>query len=341
MRRLSGVAVLVALSGATALAEGLPLSLLGRHELICPVCRQVFTTVSCTQTNTRGGVDRDLFARALGPQPEYYRISTCPRCGYSGYLSDFDPEMTLPPDFVRRVLESPKLDLPEGITAESDPREIDASDKYRLAIRCYRWAGRSDEALAWLHLRASWIARDKGATLPEDPRLARVIKYIERYKPPLPADGNQAEVELQLATRVTELIDRGDFNRFQRPYVELAVVLILRRHGENRPIAGMLDRLAGYEDFSDALRAAIVRMRDSIAAERGHQSEAITCFERAILADQIEQANRGTACYLLGELNRRLGRKAEAIRWYTRAMREPITPEQVVDWAELQRSGLE
>jgi tetratricopeptide (TPR) repeat protein len=343
MRRGLTLAVALAALPAIALsvwADEQLLSLLGRHELLCPVCRKPFTAVSSTQTNTRGGVDRDLFARALGSEPEYYRVSTCPRCGYSGYLSDFDPEMMLTPDFKDRVLRDPKLHLPAGFTPESDPRALDAADRYRLAIQCYQWAQRSDEALAWLNLRASWIARDEGSILPKDPKLARVMEYIERWRPALGEGDNQADIETGLVTRVVEALDAGRFNRFQRPYVELAVTLILRRHGENRQAGPMLERLARYEPFGDALRGGIERMRTSIAKERELQAEAAACFERAMLAGQVSPANRGTACYLLGELCRRLGRDGDAARWYDQALSDKGTPPDVRRWAGEQRRQL-
>lgn len=318
-----------------------PLSLLGRIDLDCPVCRQRFETVTCTQSNARGGMDRDLFTRALGPQPEFYRISTCPRCGYSGYFGDFDPAVALPPDVREKILTAPRLELPDDFTPESDPRELDARDRYRLAIQCYEWRQRSDEALGWLHLRASWIAREEGAMLPPEPRLARVMGFIERWKPRLPAGGNQASVEMQLAARVAEAIATGEFNRFQKPYVELALALILRRHGENRQATPLLDRLHGYDGFSGEMNAAIARMRTSIDDEKRHQIEAAACFERALLADQITAANRPAACYVLGELSRRLGRDRDAIRWYDEALRDKTLPADLRTWATEQKDWCE
>ena len=63
----------------TRVARRGPLSLLGRYLLTCPVCKQDFTGITCPQSNIRAGVDRDLFARGMGPQPEFYRIATCPK----------------------------------------------------------------------------------------------------------------------------------------------------------------------------------------------------------------------------------------------------------------------
>jgi uncharacterized protein (DUF2225 family) len=328
----------MALSGSPLIGRADdPFSVLGRFELNCPLCDQTFTTVACAQTNTREGVDRDLFARALGPQPEFYRISTCPRCGYSGYEADFDKSVVLPPDFRDRVLKSPRLKLPAGFGPESDPRELDAADRYALAITCYQWRGRSDEALGWLHLRASWIAREEGAILPPEPRLARVMKYIERWRPALAPRGNQADLELQTATRIGEALVEGRFNRYQQPFVELALALILRRHGENRAAQRLLDRLIRLDVFPAMLREGIERMRESISRERQYQAEAAELFEQALLAEGMTPMNRGPACYLVGELYRRLGREREALRWFDEAIRDGELPDELRTWARQQR----
>lgn len=312
------------------------LSLLGRHPLTCPVCENNFTTVVSTQRNTRGGVDRDLFARALGPQPVYYHISTCPHCGYSGYVSDFDPGVSLAPDFRGRVQTEPGLELPEHFTPDRDPRELDAADRYRLALTCYRWRGMSDEAMGWLWLRASWVTRDKGSMLPREARLERVMSYIERFKPPLEPESNQADLELETATRVAEALVVGDFNRYQAPFVKSALALILRRHGENRHAKPILKGLNNAA-LPDELAGGLGRMLESIRQEHEQQREAARYFEQALLARRIPEENLGPACYLLGELLRRLGRDADAIPWFERALEVEKLPENLRVWARQQR----
>lgn len=312
------------------------LALVGEVGITCPVCAQAFQTLVCTQTNTRGGVDRDLFPRALGPQPEFYRLSTCPTCGYSGYHGDFDPSTAIPPDVVARIRGEPGLRLPEGFNAESDPGDLDASVRYELAISCYRWRQKSAESLAWLHLRASWVAREEGAVLPPDDRLARVMAFIGRWRPAMPPDGNQTDVELALAATLGERISAGEFNRYQKPYVELALALILRQHGENRQASPLLDKLATHERFEPPLREGIERMRRSIAVERQYQLDAAHHFEAALVSGQISGGNRGPACYLLGELQRRLGRDPEAAKWYRQALAAGPLPPDLERWAREQ-----
>ncbi len=315
------------------------LSILGRTAVSCAACRRDFTGLVCVRSNTRGGVDRDLFARALGPQPEFYRVLTCPHCGYSGYLSDFGPQVTLPPEVLDLILRTPRLALPPGFTAQSDPRDLDPAVRYSLAIRCYEWRRKSDEALAWLHLRASWIERENGALLPADPRLKRVLEYIERWRPPIGSGENQLDVEMHLATRTAEAVASGRFNRYQRPYVDLALALILRRHGENIQAGALLKRLlkADAAAFSAELRAGLSAMQASIAREQEHQRQAAAAFERALLADLVSAENRPSAMYLLGELCRRLGRETEADNWLGKALAEPSIPADLRAWTAEQR----
>jgi hypothetical protein len=317
------------------------ISVVGRTQLTCPACRRQFTTVVCAQSNTRGGVDRDLFARAVGPQPEFYRVATCPNCGYSGYLTDFGRDSTLPPEVLDRVLQSPKLALPPGFGPESDPRDLDPSVRYALAVICYQWRHRSDEALGWLYLRSSWVEREEGSSVTHDDRLKRTLTYLERWRPALIAGQNQLDIEMQLATRTAEGLITGRFNRFQRPFVELALALILRRHGENTHADPLLDRLekSPEQTLSSALRQDISNMRQSIIRERRHQQQAADAFERALMANLISADNRGPAAYVLGELYRRLGRESEAIRWYDRALAEPNLAPDLRRWAAEQRGA--
>ncbi len=330
------ILLLIYFPASTLSAAEETLSLLGRHDLQCPVCKEIFTTVRCVQTNVRGGVDRDLFARPLGPNPEFYRISTCPHCGYSGYEPDFT-RAKIDPKVRRKILEDPGLDMPKKFGPQSDPRELDAADRYRLAIQCYQWRNQSAEALAWLRLRASWIARDEGSVLPPDDRLKKVMQYIERFKPPLEKNGNQVDVEMKTVTLVADALANGRFNRYQKPYVELALALILRRHGENQQARHWLDRLRNYKSFSSTLVEGINRMRESIKREQAHQQKAVHYFEQALADKVITAENRGPARYLLGELYRRLGNCEKAMQWYDRALQSEQLPQRLQRWAKQQK----
>ncbi len=316
-------------------------TILGRETVTCPICRQEFEAVVPSSEDTSGGVDRDLFARSAGPQPVFYRISTCPRCYYSGYRSDFGPRIRFPRGFKRRILESPKLDPNMVITPGTDQRMIPALTRYRLAEQCYRWRGMSDEAMAWLCLRASWVARDLGSVIPRSDRLQRVMGFIERWLPEERRGGNQADRELQLVTHVAAQLAEGRFSAYQRPYVEFILAMLWRRHGENTLFEAVYPRGQPLDALPDALAERVRKTRESIAEERRWQRRALEHFLKAVDGRTVTPTNRPAANYLIAELYRRLGERNRAIRHYDAALNDPKTDEHLRTWAREQRSLLE
>lgn len=331
-------AAFIAMSFTAAAQAPLPLAGIGRQRVKCPVCGRTFEAFDVVEENTAGGVDRDLFARAIGPQPEFYRISTCPSCLYSGYLTDFTAGGLVPPFVVERILRDHALPRPAGVTSESDPREIDARDRYALAIRCYEWRQRSDESLAWLHLRASWVVRDTASVAPRTPRLERVLALAQRWHPPRRPGANQADDELEIVTRAAAGLAEGQFNRYQEPFVRFFVAMLLRKQGENRQAAPLLAALKDDVLLEEPLREAARKMVESIAAEQEHQRAAAARFQQAILSERIAEPNRAVALYLTGELCRRLGRDAEAIRWFDRALASGKLSPELLRWTRQQRA---
>lgn len=331
-------ASLIAIALTAVTQTPLPLSGIGRQAVTCPVCGQAFDAFDILETNSSAGVDRDLFARAIGPQPEFYRVSTCPTCLYSGYLTDFTASGPIPPDVADKILKAHRLPRPAGITKTSDQREIDARDRYELAILCYQWRQRSDEALAWMHLRAAWVIRDTASVVPRTPRLERVMEFSRQWQPPRRPGANQADNELEIVTGAAAALAEGEFNRYQEPYVRFFLAMLLRKQGENREAGSLLAALKDDPLLEDTLRTAAERMAASIAVEQRHQREALACFERALLAEQIAPANRAVAAYLAGELCRRLNRDTEAARWFERAIAAGQLPPELKRWAQEQRA---
>jgi len=317
-------------------ARPAPLVGIERLTVTCPACGHAVDAFVAEEPDGSGGIDRDLFERATGPQPEFYRISTCPACLYSGYLTDFTAAGPLAPYFLERLLRHPKLQRPAGITPQSDPRDIHPLDRYDLAIACYRWRQCGDEAMAWLNLRASWVARDAGSVCPRTPRLERIIAYARRWEPPATEVPNPADRELHVATLASAALAEGRFNPFQAAFMRLYVGMLLRRHGENLEATAFLRTAQAETILEDELRQAARRALESIERERRYQREALTHLERAWLSEQVAPANRGPAAYVLGELNRRLGRDEEAMRWYGRVAAQPGAPDRIRLWAQEQ-----
>ena len=328
---LSAIAVLLATPPVHA-------TILGRREVTCPVCRQAFRAVTLASTDTSAGVDRDLFARSAGPQPVFYLIATCPRCYYSGYLTDFRSDVELPAGFRDKVLASPKLDPGMSITPKTDQRKIPAEVRYRLAVQCYDWRGMSAESLAWLYLRASWVARDLGSVIPRTDRLQRVMGFIEQWMPKDANTQNQADRELELVTRLAAHVAEGRFSIYQRPYVEFVLAMLWRRHGENALFESVFDPDRPDPGVPEALQSIPARVHASIAEERRLQRLALSHFLEALDGNEVTPANRAPAVYLIAELYRRLGQPNRALRYYDRALADPRLDPHLSTWARQQRA---
>lgn len=315
------------------------LSMVGHKTVTCPVCGAEFEAHAVLQTNTFGGVDRDFFARAVGPQPVAYRVSSCPTCAFSGYLDDFEATTQIPPDLADRFLTPPGL-RPAGIADDVSLNDLPAPQRYAMAIATYRLLNRSTEARAWLHLRASWAIRDQ-AHVPPTPPVPLLFAWVETLLPPHTAGENQADRELMLATEVAARIGEGECLGPARSPAKLILAFLLRRHGENAAAQPLLAQLAADGSLSDPLRDAAIAMRDSIAQERAQQDEAVELFRRTLFVGGVTEPNLGPATYLVGELNRRLDRDREAISWYRRALETPGLPDDLKTWSAEQMRNIE
>lgn len=323
-----------------AVAQPLPSSaFVPRQRVNCPVCRHTFEAYATREQDNRGGIDRDLFARAQGPQTVFYLVSTCPSCLYSGYLSDFGADLSVSEGVIRKIRGKPGLKRPSDVDRNTDQQMIDPLDRYELAIQCYNWSQRSDEAIAWLHLRASWVARDSECTIAPSPQIDKVARHIRRWLSAMSDEVNPADAELRLATLATSAMAEGHYSRYQESYIRFFTALLYRRHGENRQAQPLLSLCVKDPVLEDTLRKASQRMLDSIRREQYHQAKAFTHFEQALLADQIASPNRPLARYLCGELCRRLDRGREALKWYDLSdERGTPLPEPVRTWKREQKN---
>lgn len=312
-------------------------SVIAPVAVTCPVCAAHFDALAVVSADSRGGVDRDLFSRSDGPQQVYARISTCPTCSYAGYLTDFAVDVTLSDGFIEKVRVAPKLDAAMVIDPGADQRDIDPDRRFALAVQCYQWRGRSAEALGWLYLRWSWLVREDTSMVPPDRRLARVLAYAKRWVEPADAQSNQSDRELRLVGHLAAALGEGRFNRYQIPFVKLAMALLLRRHGEHAHAEPLLTELCTDPHLTDPLRQAAERMARSIDRERELQAHAAAHLAHALQNDEIQPPNDAVARYLVGELHRRIDQDAEAIPWYDTALANPALPADLRVWAVRQR----
>ena len=307
------------------------MTLIGFHRVRCPVCDKWFETHVVLSTNTVGGTDTDFFVRASGFSPVLFVAVTCPACLYSGYISDFDPTITLD-DSTKQLLQS-KLQRPEGLLIGEpytvpgilDNAEHTVQDihppwvKQELVARTWRLLKRPDESIAYAYLYASWIVRELSNPLKTfDMKLQKTIysalidSITEQSNLP---DAREASGQVAIARTLVEKV--GTLKGDRKLQCSLAALCILRRHGENIEASAILDYLRPllpdlqFREFADSLRA-------SIECEEYYQRLALKYFKR-VLDAQAQPWLDATVLYLCGELSRRLGNWRDALHYYTRA----------------------
>jgi len=300
------------------------------QEARCPVCRKVGRVGFLTPPDVFSGIDSDLFFRAVGPQPEFYLIDTCPVCYFSGYVSDFDLVL---PDKVKEELRK-TLKPAHSISPSAKQQEIETLDKYELAWQTFSILGRSDEAFAWLAIRASWVARDLYSVMPKHPEVAKVLVEAGKLLGPPKASTNPAEREV-LQARKLELLAQGLPSGAKNEWSYKAVIALLyRRHGENSAAEPYIHDVLGDKHTPPAIRDTFIKMKQSLVAEAYWQELAADRFSQAISKGTISPQNKTAAKYLLGQLYFRLGRHEEANRWLNEALVDRRLPENLTKWAK-------
>ena len=295
----------------------------------CPICEKKVSLALVSPIGVNAGVDRDLFTRSLGPQPEFYLINTCPSCQFSGYLTDF--ELTLIPGDKERIKKH--LKPIKSIRPSAKPQEIETLDKYDLAWQTFKILDRSDEALAWLALRASWVCRDQYCILPRHPLLAQVFTQAGTLAGPPDEKTNPADRELEQADKLARKFSLGDVPPQECWAWNTAIGLLYRRHGENSQALPYLESALADAQTPPPVVQSIRLMKQSIDDELFWQQRAAESLRRAIDDRKISRDNQPVATYLLGQLYWRLGKKDLAARWLKKAMLDPNLPPNLVEWA--------
>ncbi len=304
-----------------------PTSYIRWEEIKCPVCGHTVSVSLILNPNNLGGIDKDLYARAVGPQPEFYLINTCPNCGFSGYLSDFKLRFAeSDKEKLRKILK-----LPPNITSQTHQQEIDTLLKYSLAYKTYKILGRSEESRGWIALRGSWVARDLYSTIPANSKLRKLFLEIVRKYPRKKNEGI-CDWEIRLAKILKSNLKSNENDSWAKT---LAIGLLYRRHGENISARPYLESLLLEPKFPQKLKGWLKKLISSIDIERKWQKIAIGNFERAVISGKVKNQNKIIAEYILAELYRRIGEDESAIYWYKNALGKGL-PTPLRKWAESQ-----
>jgi hypothetical protein len=169
------------------------------EERGCPVCGERVTALIPMSTNNFGGQDRDWLQRARGTQVISVVVTTCGRCGFTGYPDEFVAGESvdgaggaeaavddrgdlsrrerrrarkrakaeqvaqvgagLPADLVRAIRDEGALELPEGIDEQAGYDGLPAWAKYDLMGQVAALRNAGDVERGDAALWASWTVR--------------------------------------------------------------------------------------------------------------------------------------------------------------------------------------
>ena len=106
-------------------------------------------------TNSFGPRTTDFCQYAGGAQPLPFQIHTCPRCGFSGYESDF----------ANRALDPAVIGLiHERLAPLVEEARGDAARRFEFAAMIAAWRGDTPFDVGWLYLKAAWCCQMSRAT---------------------------------------------------------------------------------------------------------------------------------------------------------------------------------
>ncbi|RDV80942.1 DUF2225 domain-containing protein [Ammonifex thiophilus] len=126
-------------------------------RLRCPRCFTSFPAEIALSTGTKGRLSSDLCYRGEGTFVYPYLVVVCPGCGFTSYHQEFDYLAELPKY-------SPYHPVGRALKNFLQERHhlYPGSEKYRLAAEDAKRRGSSPLAVAHLHLKGSWCAREEG-----------------------------------------------------------------------------------------------------------------------------------------------------------------------------------
>jgi hypothetical protein len=173
----------------------------------CPLCGNIFESQIVASTNSFGRLHSDLYKEAEGMQPVCFFVHTCPRCGFTGYEGDFQPQ-----EFsnVFRDL------VAETITPEVKDRKIDVNGNFFLAALCAEWRGAPLQTLARIYHMGAWCCRIRGEKDKEKFYLNKAADYFEKVL----ASGEAAKENIAMFTYLVGDIYRrlGDTEKAKEWY---------------------------------------------------------------------------------------------------------------------------
>ncbi len=273
-------------------------------DVKCPVCATEFVGY-VYMSSTSFGADRDFLPRSSSP---FYRtLVTCPECSLSHFTGHLEKMAS---SLDQDTKDEWRKRHPVGGTVEPDDVE-----KMRLLIEFEELLGSPDLTRAYINLQAAWVVR-----LTHNPFAERVQdigpEKVHSYLEGLPSKPMES---LSCARDLVKSLP-------QRTGEERAEILTIIAYLYCD--AGEFDELLGQSELPHHGVAAVQE------EERGFQRQTVIEMRKALKS--AEDAEAANLTYLVGELNRRLGNKAEAQEWLRKASAHPSIDPDIKTWAEEQ-----
>jgi hypothetical protein len=213
----------------------------------CPACGNSLQALLSQAPSASAGQDRDLMPRSLGEPPLLYEAVTCPKCFYSGYEADFEPERKLTAEAKTAIVEAHALKLPAQLGRDVPAEKLPAWARYDLAAQTMALTGRPLVDQAFALLAASWSVREAWY-LPMAVSEERLVefeqwesKHVDRQK--IERAENPALEALNLAESLAKQTAAAPVQ--ERSFPGLLAIFLFRSHGENPRAFAALNVLTG------------------------------------------------------------------------------------------------
>ncbi len=300
--------------------------------LKCPVCGTATQGTELFSTNNAAGVDRDLLERAGGGQPLLLQTVTCPKCHYSADESEF--EKPVDPKLAEAVKAGqfpvpafktyPSGAFTEGLRAPDQPP---AWVSHALIAQQMRFLKAPPGEQSHRDMQVIWSMRFEANPLSD-------LAGDEAWKLMVDAAGlspdetrNRANAEVLIARKA--IAGLASFPADKRQLVAGTAACLLRAHGENEDVLKFLAAYTPTGATAENWSSVVAETRAAITLERTYQELALGSIAEAIKATPGDTL---VLTYLTAEIQRRMGRTAEARAAYLQVQGMPDQPDWLKPW---------
>jgi uncharacterized protein (DUF2225 family) len=149
---------------------GGPLNRILEISLVCPLCREPFRSSVPGGSADPGPLHTDFRREAVGFQPRSHLIHTCPFCGFTGQVPDY--ERDVPRSLARRMIHSLRYIVRGDVPL--------TSQRYEYAALCSEMLGDDPSRTGEYYLAAAWSASEEGQEAEETRHRRKAARCFER-----------------------------------------------------------------------------------------------------------------------------------------------------------------